>query len=216
MKRSVRWLVGLALAFLLAGSPVHASLLVFTADLTATQVFKGTGPDGTVYPGSDSTGTGHATVWIDTDAFTITTDESWTGLSGPVDRSHMHSALPGQPTDDLFFHEVLDPDTPDSPYRTILCPWDDGTFTYCAPGDFGYLYDVLDAADGHGYPGGFETLLDTFMAGGIYIDLHTQALPKGEIRGQLEPVPAPVAEPASLGLLAVGLAGLRASRSRRR
>src|SRR5262249_54054333 len=100
MKGTVRCLLGLPLAFVLIGSPAHASPLLFTAHLTADQVFKGTGPDGTVFPGSDSTGSGDAFVWVDPDSFMIWTDEDWSGLSGPVDRSHMHSALVGQPTDD--------------------------------------------------------------------------------------------------------------------
>jgi hypothetical protein len=208
MKGLTALLAGLAMVALMPCSSAQATILVFTADLDASQVVAG----------SSSLATGSAIVTIDTDAFTITTDETWgdvVPLSGLVDRSHMHSAPAGQSTDDLFFHEVLD--STDSPLgdRSVPCaPWvPDSGFTNCAPAD-GSLHDVLDATDGHGYPGGFSALLGVFLADGVYIDIHTELYPLGEIRGQLL-APATVPEPASLGLMGLGLAALVALRQRR-
>ncbi len=50
-----------------------------------------------------------------------------------------------------------------------------------------------------------------FLGGLWYVNLHTQAFPGGEIRGQLNPVP----EPASLAFLGAGAVGLLLRRRRK-
>ncbi len=56
-----------------------------------------------------------------------------------------------------------------------------------------------------------EDYWDDLLAGDTYLNLHTQAYPAGEIRGQLVLIP----EPASLGLVAMGAAVLLMGRRRR-
>ena len=67
-----------------------------------------------------------------------------------------------------------------------------------------------------------ETRIDSsvaaLIAGDTYIDIHTEAFPGGEIRGQIVSA-TPIPEPSSLGLAALGLVGTgaaAASRLRRR
>jgi hypothetical protein len=57
--------------------------------------------------------------------------------------------------------------------------------------------------DGYGYPD-FDSMVNAFMNREIYIDMHTQLYPKGEIRGQLAPVP----EPSTWAMILLGFAGL--------
>lgn len=57
-------------------------------------------------------------------------------------------------------------------------------------------------------------LMDEFKANRFYINIHTGAHPAGEIRGQVIAA-APVAEPAALGLMGLGVAGLLLGRRRR-
>ncbi len=194
-------------AFALTCTHAHAELLTFNANLDASQVAGG----------SDSSGTGFASVTIDTTLYTITTDVSWTGLSGPVDRSHMHDGLPGQPSTETFVHEVIDGN---SPARTITdgsCTDWQSIYPACAPASSSVhnFLDIVAAGIGLGY--GFQdfpTLLNAYESGGMYIDVHTEAFPEGEIRGQL--FAAPVPEPASMGLMSVGLIGLVLSSLRQR
>ena len=163
----------------LAASPSGASsahVLFFSGKLDASQVVGG----------SASTAKGKAVVRIDTVAQTITTDLSWSGLSGPADRSHIHSGDPGTPTDDKFFHEVLSPEA-----RTVPCGWDGATFAECVP-TTGSSHDVLNMSDYIPDPGAcpdMQCIVDTAVPNGFFIDMHTQLYPGGEIRGQLTVVP---------------------------
>lgn len=174
-----------------------AAAYTFTAHLTSSQVVSS--------PPSTSTATGDATVVLQGTPgnlpYTLTTDFTWQGLSGPADRAHVHDAAPGQPTDFAFEHEVL------------YVVWGDpGPVVDCFVGlqscvpTSGSTHNVLtvDSNNVSSYVD-FSTLLGLFEAGDMYIDIHTELHPSGEIRGQFLAAVVPVPEPAGLGML--GLAG---------
>ena len=124
----------------------------------------------------------------------------------------MHSGLAGHISDEVFFHDVLYVAWPSDPQGpTVPCAW--GIFGVCVP-ESGSSHDVLQlsANDGYGYPD-FALMVDAFMNHEIYIDMHTQLYPEGEIRGQLAPVPEPSTWAMMvLGFAGLGFAGYRASR----
>ena len=195
-------------AAVLAPTGAHATALTFTAMLDAAQVVAG--------GGSTSTAIGDATIVFDTSARTITTHLEWVGLTGPTDRSHLHDAPPGQLSSDIFFHEVMfnvnSASNSGSPSEDCFagldaCRAEDGfvddVFQMPAPGDLNCpVYDNCDFAD----------LVNRAQNHGLYIDIHTETYPGGEIRGELVAVP----EPSSTWLLlGSGLAGLAYWRRKR-
>jgi hypothetical protein len=212
------WTISVLLLVVAIAAPdASADTIILTGNLTSSQVVDGRG--------STSTATGFATVTIDTTLFTITTDLSWTGLSGPADRAHMHDAPEGQSRftvpNDNFFHELLD-DTSVPLVDQVPCGFLGGGFlTNCAP-TTGSAHNVLQLSAGDGYAisaippatgfPDFAALVDAFVRDGVYIDMHTQLYPEGEIRGQLVVAP----EPASLAMLSAGLLSLGLLRRRRR
>jgi len=201
------WILARTLAAIVFGamsafSPAHASIILFSTNLDAGQVVAG--------GGSTSTATGFGEVAIDTTLFTITSDLTWSGLSGPTDRAHLHNAPAGQVTDFIFAHEILGLNP-----RTELCgSWNGSLFINCAPAT-GSAHDVLQlsATDGYGFPD-FNSLVIAFSQRDIYLDMHTQLYPEGEIRGQLSEVAVP--EPSTISLLLCAcLVGAMFSRRRK-
>ncbi len=190
-----------AAAFVVS-APVSAALIEYTTTLTAAQVVDG--------GGSTSSAVGNAVVTLDDTLFTVTTNLTWTGLSGPADRSHLHFAPIGvsrsvADPNTYFFHEVLD-----DPARTVLnCNLD---FTDCVPPS-GSSTDILQLGVDNGYGAGlalgfatdsFADLILALNQGDIYLDMHTGLYPSGEIRGQLSPAAA-VPEPSSFALASLGI-----------
>jgi len=89
-------------------------------------------------------------------------------------------------------------------------------------GDYSHTFDLGDpavydpaflASFGGTPTSAMAALVDAINANEAYVNIHTSQYPNGEIRGF--PVTAPIPEPATWGMLGVGLAGL-AVMSRRR
>ena len=129
-------------AAVLFGQTAHATVYTLRAVLDAAQVAAG--------GGSTSTASGVALVTLDSDLFTVTTDLTWIGLSGPADRSHLHSGLAGHISDEVFFHEVLYVAWPSDPrgLQYMMCAW--GAFGVCVP-QSGSSHDVLQLSANDGY-----------------------------------------------------------------
>jgi len=199
---TARLVMGVGLGFL-AGSAAQADVILLSGVLNSAQVVDG--------GGSTSTGTGFASLALDTGAQTLTLDFTWSGMSGPVDRAHLHDAPAGESRlvydpFDLFFDEEF---FFDNPLRTIDCPW--SSFGTCVPAsgtlhftqDFTDIIDFSSSCDPTGEVCSIAQLVNMALNDIIYLDMHTELYPSGEIRGQLTPTAVP--EPGVPLLLAWSL-----------
>lgn len=178
----------------------------YASTITLTAVLSGPAEA----PPNASPGTGFATVTIDTVAHTLRVQSTFSGLLSPTTASHIHCC-------------VVPPGTAGVATTT---PSFVGFPLGVTAGSMDQTYDTLSAgtynpafvtANG-GTAGSAEAaLFSGLLAGQAYLNIHTTQFGGGEIRGFLVVQPTVVTpEPATLGLLGLGLAAVWAVGRRRR
>jgi hypothetical protein len=183
-----------AILVALAAAPAHTQVTVFTAALNGASEVPPTG----------SPATGSATVTLDEALNTLLVNESFSGLiGGGATGAHIHCCAPPGVN---------------GPVAVDFVP--NGFPLGATSGFYTHLFDLMNAAT---YGGGFllaqgsvlnarNTVVAGLLSGNTYANIHNGRFPGGEIRGQLIATP----EPATLGLLALGLVGVAAITARRR
>jgi len=140
--------------------------------------------------GGGRTGSGSGTLTLDDQLHTLTFNNiAWGGLSSPSTLAHIHGpAAPGQNAGVIYG----------------LAP----TYTQLG-GTSGTISGTLNLMDGQA---GFSLAeqLNQLHSGLWYINIHSEAFPGGEIRGQIVP------EPSLLALMGLGMGGWWAARRRTR
>jgi hypothetical protein len=173
-----------ALACILMVATAVSGATVYTATLDESQEVPPTG--------SAATGTGMAT--LDDTQTMLMVSLSWTGLTGPAGAAHIH-CCPGPGAN-----------------ATVAIDFVPAGFPNTDSGTFNHTFDLTDAAS---YGGGFLSMFSDVDAARMavvsglnsnlaYFNIHTDAHPGGEIRGDIQVVP----EPATILLMGAGLGAI--------
>lgn len=184
----------LAAATLATAPAAQAAVVTYTATLSGAAEA----------PPNASPGTGVTQVDIDVVAHTLRVQATFSGLIGNTTASHIHAAtaLPGVGTAGVA---TQTPSFIGFPLGVTAGNFDN-TFDLTLASSWNAAYITANG----GTPASAEAAFAAALASGrAYLNIHSTFAPGGEIRGFLQPVPAPGA--ASL----LALAGLGALRRRR-
>lgn len=194
MKKTVN-LVALLFAFFMFFGVAKADQIVLTTTMTGAQEVPPTG----------SPGIGSALITIDTVTNLMTVNVAFAGLLSPTNIAHIHCcAGPGA----IASPATTVPSFPGFPTGVTT-----GTYLQTFDLTLASTYNPAFIAANGGTVAGAQAAFITGLLNGLaYFNIHTVQFPGGEIRGQLQAVP----EPATLLLLASGIAGVAGTVRKRR
>lgn len=158
--------------------------------------------------GGPSLGTGSVIVTLNEDTFAMRVQVSYSGLTGTTTASHVHCCTSVAGVGTAGVASVTPSFTGFVTGQTAGSY--DNTFDMSQP--TGSWNNAFITANG-GTPGAaFSALLAGVASGKAYLNIHTTAVPSGEIRAFLAAAPVPEPETYALMLAGLGLVGWAARR----
>ena len=157
------------LSYCIAGIASAALLAVASPSQAETTQFKAALKGSDQVPPSETTGTGTVTATYDSVSRRLSWKGSYSGLSGPPTAAHIHG-----------------PAAPATNARLVF--WASDNIGQCSQGECKLNSETKAQPLTNPFEGS-ATLTDTqaaeLMGGMYYVNIHTNAYPRGEIRGQL-------------------------------